>query len=331
MPSTLISVVIPTYNRAEYLPQAVESALAQEGVEVEVIVIDDGSTDDTAAVVKQRAADWGDRFHYVRQENAERSAARNHGLKYARGEFVAFLDSDDVWRSEHAQKCWQTLRDDAGAVASYGEYGLIAADGGVISDYVERPKTEGQSFQRDLCLKRLILHPTEVLIRRSAFSLLGGEDEVFDTEIPIGEDWLLWVKLAQHGYFKGVGQATVWMRVHPKGTFGDPEKFTSNLLRAAEKVIVTGLPEEVGIAAERIRAINRIHCAYAHYLAGNRSQSSRLLLSALKNYPAAVMEPDTWRVMGRLLVGDKLARRIRARRQRGSGLIPETRSTQARG
>ncbi|HKR02224.1 MAG TPA: glycosyltransferase family 2 protein [Pyrinomonadaceae bacterium] len=317
MSSTLISVIIPTYNRSDYLPQAVESALGQTGVEVEVIVIDDGSTDDTSALIERKAAHWGERFHYVWQENAERSAARNHGLRYARGEFVAFLDSDDVWREGHAQSCLAALQDDSTAAAAYAEYGLIAADGRVINDYVARPQGEGQSFLRDLCLKRLILHPTEVIVRRSAL----GTGDAFDPEISVGEDWLLWVRLAQTAAFRRTGEPTVWMRIHPKGTFGDPLKFTRSLLLAAEKVISTGLPAELGINGKRILAINRTHCAYAHYLSGHSSEARRLLMSALREYPAILKEADAWRVLGRLLAGDKLSRRIRARRQRGRGAV----------
>ena len=85
MTDPLISVVIPTYNRAHYLPAAVGSALAQEGVEVEVVIVDDGSTDDTAAVVERHRARWGARVACHRQANAERSAARNAGLRRTRG------------------------------------------------------------------------------------------------------------------------------------------------------------------------------------------------------------------------------------------------------
>jgi len=327
MSSNLISVIIPTYNRSDYLPQAVNSALNQRGVEVQVIVVDDGSTDDTDAMVKQQAGKWGDRFEYVWQENAERSVARNHGLKYARGEFVAFLDSDDIWRPDHARKCRQALEDDSDAVAAYGEYGLMAADGRVIKDWVPRPGSEGQSFRRDLCLKRLILHPTEVLIRRSALD----PDEVFDAEIPGAEDWLLWVKLAQQAKFHRVGEPTVWMRVHPKGTFGDPDKFTRSLLRTAEKVVATGLPEELGISAGRIIAINRIHSAYAHYLSGNRSESNTLLRLALRDYPLVIKETDTWRVLARLMVGNKISSRIRRRRQRGGETVVDSKTPGADG
>ena len=89
----LVSVIIPTYNRALLVGRAIESALAQTYEAIEVIVADDGSTDGTAAV----AARYGSRVCFVRQANAGVSAARNLGLRYARGEFVAFLDSDDAW------------------------------------------------------------------------------------------------------------------------------------------------------------------------------------------------------------------------------------------
>lgn len=325
MASSLLSVIIPTYNRADYLPAAVESALAQVGVEVEVIVVDDGSTDATAATVEQRAPVWGERFRYLWQANAERSVARNHGLRHARGEFVAFLDSDDVWQSHHAQVCSSLLREDQSAIAAYGEYGLMTADGRPIRHLVKRPASVGKQFQRDLCLKRLILHPTGVVLRRGA---LNGS-EVFDPEIPGAEDWLLWVQLAARASFLRVGEPTVWMRVHSGGTFGEPGKFSRSLLRAAQKVIATRLPARLGIPARRIRTINRIHCAYAHYLSGQTAEARAYLRAALGHYPVALREPDFWRVAARLCAGDELSRRLRALRQRGRGQAIEINEARA--
>jgi len=138
MPTPLTSVVIPTYNRAGYLPLTVETALAQEGVEVEVVVVDDGSTDDTQAVVERHREAWGGRVRYVWQENAERCVARNHGLRLARGEFVAFLDSDDLWRPNHLSTCVDALVKNPKAAAAYAEHGLIDAEGRVIRARVER-------------------------------------------------------------------------------------------------------------------------------------------------------------------------------------------------
>jgi glycosyltransferase involved in cell wall biosynthesis len=310
----MLSVVIPTYNRADYLPLAVDSALGQSGVQIEVVIVDDGSTDGTESVVGRQAALWGSRVRYVRQENAERSVARNNGLIYAHGDYVAFLDSDDLWQRDHARTCLEALWEDPVAVAAYGEYGLISADGRVIRDRVPRPAATGDSFRRDLCLKRLILHPTEVIVRRSALS----SDSPFDPEIPGAEDWLFWLDLLRRGPFRSTGQRTAWMRVHPKGTFGDPDKFCRSISRAAEKVICTGMPAELGISAGRILAINRTHCAYAHYLAGHWPQAWRFLFQALRHYPKVLLERDLWQVLVRLCMGRTLSRGIREVRHRGS-------------
>jgi glycosyltransferase involved in cell wall biosynthesis len=318
---SLTSVVIPTYNRAEFLPHTVESALGQEGAEVEVIVIDDGSTDDTASVVERLSPAWGERFRYVRQENAERCVARNHGLRHARGEFVAFMDSDDLWRPNHVAACVEALRRNPSAVAAYGEHGLVDAGGRVIEEHVVRPAYEGDDFRRALCLKRLILHPTEVLVRRSA---LEGTGEVFDPEIPGVEDWLAWAGLARRGQFARVGQPTAWRRLHPGGTWGDPEKFARNSSRGTEKLIALGLPEEVGLPPARVVAINQTHCAYGFYLAGDWPRAWGWLRTAAHTYPPLVGSADFWRVAARLLVGKKLSRRVRESRQRARGAEAQT-------
>ena len=89
----LISCIVPVYNGARFLAQAIDSILAQTRVDLEIIVVEDGSTDRTPDVAKG----YGDRVKYVRQENAGPAAARNRGVAEARGEFIAFLDADDTW------------------------------------------------------------------------------------------------------------------------------------------------------------------------------------------------------------------------------------------
>jgi glycosyltransferase involved in cell wall biosynthesis len=97
-----VSVVIPTYNRATTVPRAIESVLAQTVTDLEVIVVDDGSSDDTEKVLGQR---FGDRIRYYPQANQGASVARNRGVEQARGEWIAFLDSDDLWEKEKLE--WQ--------------------------------------------------------------------------------------------------------------------------------------------------------------------------------------------------------------------------------
>jgi len=303
MSSSLTSVVIPAYNRADYLPLAVGSALAQEGAEVEVVVVDDGSTDGTAAVVERHQGVWGGRVRYVWQENAERCVARNNGLRHARGEFVAFLDSDDLLRPHHVRECVAALREDEGAAAAYGDHGLVDAEGRVIREHVARPALEGARFKRELCLKQLILFPAEVVVRRSALESAFGAGDVFDPETVIGEDWLVWVKLLRRGEFRRVGLPTVWRRLHPDSTWGDPDRFAAQSVRTTEKVIATGLPEALGIPGRRVHAVNRTHCAYGYYLAGRFREARRELSAALREYPPVVRERHFWGVAARLCVG----------------------------
>ena len=316
MTPPVLSVIIPTYNRAAFLACAVDSVLAQTGVEVEVIVVDDGSTDSTAAVLERRAARWGQRVRYLRQDHAERGVARNRGLREARGAFVASLDSDDLWRPDHARRCLTVLARNPRAVAAYGDYGQIDQDGRVIRERVVWPLGQGRDFLRDLCLKRLILHPSRVVMRRAAL-----DTDPFDPECPGVEDWRLWLLLADRGVFEPVGNVTVWMRVHAHGTFSHPQQFTHNLMLAAQRIIATGLPAHVGIPGPRILAINRCHCAYVYYLAGQWSEAGRWLAAAIRHYPPVVKEVDFWQVLARLLLGRSLSKRIRAVRQQGRGAI----------
>src|ERR1700734_1651503 len=97
-----VSVVIPTYNRAAEVPKAIESALAQTLSDLEVIVVDDGSSDDTGKILRNT---FGDRVRYFSQANQGASVARNRGVEEARGEWIAFLDSDDLWDKQKLE--WQ--------------------------------------------------------------------------------------------------------------------------------------------------------------------------------------------------------------------------------
>jgi glycosyltransferase involved in cell wall biosynthesis len=105
----LTSIVLPTYNRAAFLPDALRSITGQENGDWELIVVDDGSTDDTAAVVHAFADVIGGRLQYIRQANQGAYPARNTGIRAARGDYVAFFDSDDLWLPHHLSRCAEAL------------------------------------------------------------------------------------------------------------------------------------------------------------------------------------------------------------------------------
>jgi glycosyltransferase involved in cell wall biosynthesis len=112
-----ISVVIPSYNRAHYIEKTIDSVLEQKRDDIEIILVDDGSTDNTRELVQNK---YGDQVRYVYQENQGIPGARNTGIKNAQGDYIAFLDSDDYW---HPNKLEQQMA----LIAEHPEYGLLAA------------------------------------------------------------------------------------------------------------------------------------------------------------------------------------------------------------
>jgi glycosyltransferase involved in cell wall biosynthesis len=186
-----ISVVIPAYKCAAFLPEAIESALAQEGPPVEVVVVNDGSPDDTDAAV----AAYRERIVYLRQENRGLSAARNVGFRASRGDFLCFLDADDILLPGKVE----------GQLAVFEREPDL---GVVISGYVdveEDGRGEIQHVRKDWNrdgLKRLLRHevfpPHTALIRREvleASSLFPEDIDTWESQ----EDWQLWLELALKG------------------------------------------------------------------------------------------------------------------------------------
>jgi len=205
-----VSVVIPTYNSSDLVVQAVASVLAQSYADYEIIVVDDGSTDNTRNVL----APYADRIRYVWQENQERSAARNRGIRLACGELVAFLDADDVWLSGHLEQHVTALDDNPEAVLAYSSVQFIDTDG-LPTKYHGHPhlgavggQTVVQSAYPRLCFG-CAMFTCGVVVRRSAFDRAG----LFDTHLNLGEDWEMWIRLARQGAFVYVPRVLSQYRV----------------------------------------------------------------------------------------------------------------------
>src|SRR5262245_40001432 len=179
-----VSVVIPTYNYASFVVQAVESALAQRWLgAMEVIVVDDGSTDDTC----ERLAPFRDRIRYIRQRNQGLSAARNTGIRQARYEWIALLDSDDVW---HPDKTRVQLE----AVGGNPSIGFVGTPPGPIPD--SRLPLRAAEAVRELGVRDFMvgtpLGPSSTMVRRRAFERVG----FFDETLRSVEDRDMWLRLA---------------------------------------------------------------------------------------------------------------------------------------
>ena len=183
-----VTAVLPTYNRAHLLPRALDSALAQTYEDFELLVIDDGSSDDTGAVVRGYR---DSRVRYLRQRrNAGVSSARNRGLREARGDLVAFLDSDDEWLPEKLALQVQRFGKVPERVGLV--YGAVENEDGAGGRTIMVPTRRGNVY-RELLLANVIHGTSGVMIRRSVVPAVGFFDEL----IPAIEDYDYWVRLAR--------------------------------------------------------------------------------------------------------------------------------------
>jgi len=204
-----VSVIIPTYNCKHYICEAIDSVLAQSYKNTEIIVVDDGSIDATQEVISK----YGEQIKYIYQTNKGVSSARNRGISLAEGEYIAFLDSDDVWLPDKLKLQISAIEKNTEAVLVFTDAEVFNEKGIVRNSF--RPshieKADCGSFRcrinsfslndgsilagdfyRDLLMGNFIALST-VLIRKELFSRNGGFDESFS----IGEDYELWLRIAR--------------------------------------------------------------------------------------------------------------------------------------
>jgi glycosyltransferase involved in cell wall biosynthesis len=199
-----VSVIVPAYNQSQYLGDAIRSALAQTRGDLEVIVVDDGSTDDTRAV-GQSFTD--PRVRYVWQANRGLSGARNTGIRESRGAFLTFLDSDDQFLPEKLERLLAAFERDPGLGLVAGQAVLIDQDGRQIGEVFDKPLPDDTS---ELLLGNP-LHVGSVLLRREWQERVG----LFDETLRSYEDWDMWLRLARAGCRLGwVAQPVSLYRFH---------------------------------------------------------------------------------------------------------------------
>jgi glycosyltransferase involved in cell wall biosynthesis len=206
MPDPLVSVVIPTYNYAQFVSEAIRSVLAQTFRDFEIIVIDGGSTDDTRSIVEQLGA----QVRYIYQENQGPIVARNTGIQAARGQYIAFLDADDLWLPHklERQMALMQLQPEVGLVYST-IYQFESKSGAIVGEYPLSDCRQGHVL-RDLYLQCFVPSPTP-LVRKSVLDDVG----VFDENIRYGsEDWDLWLRIAARYDFVFVPEPLAKYRYH---------------------------------------------------------------------------------------------------------------------
>lgn len=184
MSCPVVSVIIPTFNRAAWLPEAIDSVLAQDYPSIELIVVDDGSTDATSQIIQTYAPD----LTFIPRPHRGVSAARNHGVAASQGELIAFLDSDDLWLPSKITAQVTLFEQSPQLQACYTDEIWIRRGVRVNPRHIHR-KHSGWIFHQSL--PRCTISPSSIMLRRSQWDRLGG----FDERLPACEDYDLWLRL----------------------------------------------------------------------------------------------------------------------------------------
>lgn len=267
------SVIIPCYNSAKYLGEAIESVLTQSWPDFEIIIIDDGSTDNTA-YVSQSFCD--PRVHYIYQENKGLSAARNTGIRHSSGKYIAFLDADDVFLPHklEVQLAYLEKHPEVGLVA--GGYSRIDTEGRVLYEVKPAP---GTVFPEDLLVRSSFpIHAA--LVRQTWVERVG----CFDETLPAAEDWDFFCRLALLGCpMHWMDNTVCAYRFVPRAMSTDPERQTNAQLRVIEKIFASqSFPPSLAKFKAQAMGDTYLKGAARSYTAGFVDKGRENLAQALK-------------------------------------------------
>jgi glycosyltransferase involved in cell wall biosynthesis len=226
-----VSVVIPAYNYGKFLAESIESVLSQTHQDLEIIVVDDGSTDQTRSIVGKIS---DSRLRYLYQTNQGLSAARNTGIRNSRHPFVAFLDADDLWLPGMLQAALEQFSRLSSDYAMVACFSLRMTESGVPIDRVE--VRAGEELQtRQIQAKHIVLKsrfmPSSVVVKRHVFTELGS----FDTALRSSEDRDMWIRIAQKYRVLLFSQPLVRIRKHGNNMSKNADRMRVNMRKVLRK------------------------------------------------------------------------------------------------
>lgn len=281
-----LSVIIPCYNHGRFLGDAIESVVNQSSDGIEIIVVDDGSTDDTPIVARR----FGDSIRYIRQENRGLSAARNSGIRIALKETIAFLDADDRWLPGFANQMLAYLAplDKKTAGVCCGWYYVDDTGVQIGSPVIVHPERIG--LAELIHRNSFIVHAA--IVRSSWVMAAGG----FDENLRSAEDWDLWIKIALlGGIFVSLDKPLVEYRLLPDSMFHrDPAPVRDYSICVLDKAFDNAdLPGH--LSSRRRKAYSACYVASSSgYLSmANRACAAEDFCTAVRLYPTTLTEVET--------------------------------------
>jgi glycosyltransferase involved in cell wall biosynthesis len=226
----LISVIIPAYNAEKTILRTIESVLSQTYSNFELIVINDGSTDDTLNLIT-KIKDNRLKIHSF--ENAGLPSARNRGIKLSSGEFISFIDADDLWSPDKLESQLQALQSKLSAAVAYS-WTLLIDDKGHLLKVLDPIYYEGDVY-RELLIGCFITSGSNVLIRKKCIEKVG----LFDPSLKSAADWEYWIRLGKSWPFALVPRYQILYRVHSESISCNVESVKGDILKVVDRVYLS--------------------------------------------------------------------------------------------
>lgn len=224
----VLSVIIPNFNNAKYLGRAIQSILDQTFTDYEIIVVDDGSTDNSRNVVDA----FGNKIRYIWQENKGLGGARNTGVLASNSEFIGLLDADDEWKPTYLEKMMQLVRRHPDAVVYFSGAQGMDAFGNDLPQVFGRMITSNMTYHS--LLRANFIIPSTVIFRRDVILKVGLFDEK-NPNLHGCEDWDLWLRLLPSHQFAGTAESLVRYRLHAQTFSANPAHMQDAVKTVIEK------------------------------------------------------------------------------------------------
>jgi glycosyltransferase involved in cell wall biosynthesis len=277
----LVSVVIPTHNYSGFVTEAVESVLSQTYTNIDLIVVDDGSTDDT----RERLALFGDRVRYIYQENSGPSAARNTGIRAAKGEYIAFLDADDLF---HPRKLEIQVR----YLLDHPDIALVAAENltdqnRVFPDFPPNPFLADRISLESAVVKNRF-GMCGVVVRRHCFNEVG----LFNEELRSTEDRDMWVRIIARFPVAKLRARLWWYRFHPASVTRTDTALEQNESRALDRLFAMPVLANRPLLERRARSAAAFSAAMMYRYNGQHWQATIRAIRSIWLWPVPHSRED---------------------------------------
>lgn len=290
----IFSVVMPVYNVEKYVKQAVQSVLEQTFLDFEIIIIDDGATDNSLATVKQ----FNDsRIKIISQNNRGLAAARNTGVRASSGKYIAFLDSDDLWSPLKLQLHYEHLENNKEVGVSYSPSVLIDGEGNSLG-IIQHPKLKNISF-KDIICRNPIGNGSAPVLRREVLETTAyskyrnGEKEkcYFDESFRQSEDIEYWLRIASSSSYKfeGIQDELTFYRINMSGLSANLEQQLISWEKAISKTALSS-PKIIARWRERARAYQLRYLARRAIKSGNSKTAITMLIKSFATDKGVVSE-----------------------------------------